>query len=227
MNASMVVSALTTAVSIGLGCGTCCSPMLSTFLSSYVVSHSGGMKKGILSFFSFFLGKMFSVSLLCIISAVTARQFIGRDGMIGSFNLRLFSQVAMSAIGVFLAVQWFLEWKAEVKKHQKCGGCKECGKQKGKAGVVPMFVAGLTYGITPCAPLLLMIGYCFSQPVPLAGMAGMAFSLSSTVSPVLLLVIVTGALSKKMSSEIPDTVKWFRLASYLLLMIMPFLLTVE
>lgn len=76
-------------------------------------------------------------------------------------------------------------------------------------------------------PLLLMIGYCFSQPVPLAGMAGMAFSLSSMVSPVLLLVIVTGALSKKMGSEIPDTVKWFRLASYLLLMVMPFLFTVE
>ena len=90
-----------------------------------------------------------------------------------------------------------------------------------------MFAAGLTYGITPCAPLLLMIGYCFSQPVLLAGMAGMAFSLSSMVSPVLLLVIVTGALSKKMGSEIPDKVKWFRLASYLLLMVMPFLFTIE
>ena len=227
MNASMIVPALTTAVSIGLGCGTCCSPIISTFLSSYVVSHSGGVKKGALSFLSFFFGKMCSVSLLCIVSAVTARQFIGRDGMIGSFHLRLFSQAAMSAIGILLAVRWFLEWKAEGKKHQTCGGCKECGKQKGRAGVVPMFAAGLTYGITPCAPLLLMIGYCFSQPVLLAGMAGMAFSLSGMVSPILLLVIVTGALSKKMRSEIPDTVKWFRLASYLLLMVMPFLFTIE
>ena len=180
MNASVIVPALTTAVSIGLGCGTCCSPIISTFLSSYVVSHSGGVKKGVLSFLSFFFGKMCSVSLICIVSAVTARQFIGRDGMIGSFNLRLFSQAAMSVIGVFLAVQWFLEWKAVRKKHQTCGGCKECGKQKGKAGAVPMFAAGMTYGIT-----------------------------------------------KKMGSEIPDTVKWFRLASYLLLMVMPFLFTVE
>ena len=159
MNASMIVPALTTAVSVGLGCGTCCSPIISTFLSSYVVSHSGGVKKGVLSFLSFFFGKMCSVSMLCIVSAVTARQFIGRDGMIGSFNLRLFSQAAMSAIGVFLAGRWFLEWKAVGKKHQTCGGCKECGNQKGKAGAVPMFAAGLTYGITPCAPLLLMIGY--------------------------------------------------------------------
>ena len=56
-------------------------------------------------------------------------------------------------------------------------------------------------------------------------MTGVAFSLSSMVSPVLLLVVVTGVLSKKMRKEIPDAVKWFRLASYVLLMVMPFFLT--
>lgn len=53
MNASVIVPALTTAVSIGLGCGTCCSPIISTFLSSYVVSHSGGVKKGFCHFLVF------------------------------------------------------------------------------------------------------------------------------------------------------------------------------
>ena len=59
----------------------------------------------------------------------------------------------------------------------------------------------------------------------LAGVTGVDFSLSSMVSPVLLLVVVTGALSKKMRKEIPNAVKWFRLASYVVLMVMPFLLT--
>ena len=63
------------------------------------------------------------------------------------------------------------------------------------------------------------------SPVSLAGVTGIAFSLSSMVSPVLLLVIVTGVLSKKMRKEIPDAVKWFRLASYVVLMVMPFFLT--
>lgn len=63
------------------------------------------------------------------------------------------------------------------------------------------------------------------SPVSLAGVTGVAFSLSSMVSPVLLLVIVTGVLSKKMRKEIPDAVKWFRLASYVVLMVMPFFLT--
>ena len=218
MNTSLMIPAITTAVSIGLGCGTCCSPIISTFLSAYVVSHSNGVKKGILSFVSFFFGKMVSVSLLCMVSALTARQFISENGYIGSFNLRLFSQTAMSVIGVVMIIRWF----SELKKQKKCGGCKGCGEKDGRSGIVPMLAAGLTYGMTPCAPLLLMIGYCFTLSVPLAVMTGIVFSLSSMVSPVLLLVVVTGTLSKKMKREIPDAVKWFRLASYVLLMIMPF-----
>lgn len=221
MNTSLLVSAITTAVSIGLGCGTCCSPIISTFLSTYVLSHSNGVKKGILSFVSFFFGKMVSISLLCTVSALISRQFISESGHIGSFNLRLFSQAAMSVVGAVMTIRWFLE----LKNQKKCSGCKECEKEDGKSGFVPMLMAGLTYGMTPCAPLLLIIGYSFTLPATLAGMTGIAFSLSSMVSPVLLLVVMTGVLSKKMKKEIPDAVKWFRLASYFLLMIMPFLLT--
>lgn len=221
MSTSLIGPTFITAISIGLGCGTCCSPIISTFLSTYVVSHSNGVKKGILSFVSFFFGKMVSVSLLCMVSALTAKQFISESGYIGSFNLRLFSQIAMSIIGAVMVIRWFLE----MKEQKKCENCKGCGKQEGKSGFLPMLMAGLTYGVTPCAPLLLMIGYCFILPVSLAGMTGIVFSLSSMVSPVLLLVIVTGVLSKRMGREIPDAVKWFRLASYFLLMIMPFLLT--
>ncbi len=88
-----------------------------------------------------------------------------------------------------------------------------------------MLAAGFTYGMTPCAPLLLMIGYCFTLPVSLAGVTGIAFGLSTMISPALLLVMVTGALSAKMRKEIPNAVRWFRLASYVLLMIVPFFLT--
>lgn len=89
-----------------------------------------------------------------------------------------------------------------------------------------MLCAGLTYGFTPCAPLLLMIGYSFTLPVPLAGATGVAFSLTSMVSPVLLLTVITGVLSRKMRREIPGYVKWFRLGSYLLLMGMPLVISI-
>ena len=191
--------------------------------STYVVSHSNGVKKGALSFVSFFVGKLISVTFLCMVAAAISRQFISQGGYIGDFNLRLAAQFAMSGIGAVLAVRWLLELKRE--KHA-CKGCHDCGKLEGKAGVLPMLCAGLTYGFTPCAPLLLMIGYSFTLSVPLAGATGVAFSLASMASPVLLLTVITGALSKKMRQEIPGCIKWFRLGSYLLLMVMPFIITI-
>lgn len=223
MDTTILLPAVTTAATVGLGCGTCCSPIISTFLSTYVVSHSNGVKKGVLSFVSFFAGKLISVTFLCMVAAAISRQFIGQDGYIGDFNLRLAAQLAMSGIGAVLAVRWLLELKRE--KHA-CKGCHDCGKLDGKAGVLPMLCAGLTYGFTPCAPLLLMIGYSFTLPVPLSGTTGVAFSLASMASPVLLLTVITGALSRKMRQEIPGCIKWFQLGSYLLLMVMPFVISI-
>ncbi len=223
MDMVLLLPAAATAASVGLGCGTCCSPIISTFLSTYVVSHSNGVKKGVLSFLSFFMGKLISVTFLCMTAAAVSRQFISQDGYIGTFNLRLAVQLAMSGIGAVLAIHWLLELRRE---QHTCHGCHDCGRPVGKAGVLPMLCAGLTYGFTPCAPLLLMIGYSFTLPIPLAGVTGAAFSLASMASPVLLLTVITGALSQRMSHEIPGCVKWFRLGSYLLLMIMPFVITI-
>lgn len=150
-----------------------------------------------------------------------SHKFINENGYIGSFNLRLASQIAMSAIGLLMAAKWLYE----AKSHKSCVGCKGCGKQGGKAGFLPMLLAGLTYGATPCAPLLMMIGYSFTLPIPLAVLTGITFSAASMASPVLLLVVITGALSKKMGREIPAAMRWFRLGSYLLLAVLPFVIT--
>lgn len=221
MDASIGIPALTTAVTVGLGCGTCCSPIISMFLSTYVISHADGVKKGILSFVSFFLGKLMGVSLLCTMAAVISRQFISPEGYIGNFNLRLAAQISMSMIGIVMVVRWIVE---NTKSQKRCKDCHSCKKLKGRAGFWPMLAAGFTYGITPCAPLLMMIGYSFTLPVFLAGTSGIVFSLSSMVSPVLLLVMITGALSKQIVKEIPQQMKWFQFGSYLLLTVMPFVL---
>lgn len=223
MDITLLFPAITTAASIGLGCGTCCSPIISTFLSTYVVSHSNGVKKGILSFASFFLGKLISVTFLCMVAAAVSHQFISGEGYIGGFNLRLAAQFAMSGIGAVLAIQWLLDLR---KGRHSCHSCHNCGKQEGKAGILPMLCAGLTYGFTPCAPLLLMIGYSFTLPIFFAAATGIAFSLASMASPILLLTVITGALSKKMRQEIPGCVKWFRLGSYILLIVMPFVIQI-
>lgn len=67
-----------------------------------------------LSFISFFAGKLISVTSLCMIAAAVSRQFISQDGYIGNFNLRLAAQCAMSGIGVVLAVRWLSELRKSV-----------------------------------------------------------------------------------------------------------------
>jgi len=224
MDTAMVLPAFTTAVTIGLGCGTCCSPVISVFLSTYVVSHSNSVKKGIFSFVSFFLGKLTSVSFLCVAAAIIGRQFIDSNGYIGSFNLRFAAQIGMSIIGVVLAIKWAVK---NIHPEKKCEGCTNSCKLNGKTGFWSMFTAGIVYGFTPCVPLLLMIGYSITLSAAFAGAIGTIFSLSSMVSPILLLAVITGALSKRMTKELPQQIKWFQLASYLLLIVMPFVLTAK
>ncbi len=219
MNTAQILPAVATALSIGLGCGTGCSPAVSIFLSSYVISHGNGVKTGVVSFASFFFGKILSVIALCMMAAAAGRQIIGNDGYIGDINLRLASQLIMSGIGLVMVIRWI---RNQRKQKNGCSGCHECGKKQMQGGIWPMFLAGVTYGLTPCAPLLMMIGYTFTLPVVLAGIVGSVFGMASVASPVLLLAAVSGALSKKMAQEIPKSLKWFQLLSYFLLMVMPF-----
>lgn len=215
----MLIASMTAAATIGLGCGTCCSPLISIFLSTYVVSHADGVKKGVVSFIGFFFGKLASITALCVIAAAISTKFISNNGYIGWFNLRLAAQILMSAIGLTLLIKWFVSGK----KKEGCVSCKGCKKEAGN-GFLPMLFAGITYGITPCTPLLLMIGYSFTLPVPTAFITGVTFGLSSALSPILLLAAISGALSNRLSKEIPQYLKWFRLASYVLLMVLPFVI---
>lgn len=214
------LSVLAMAVAVGLGCGTCCGSVVSVFLSSYVISHGNGIKTGILAFANFFLGKVLSVTALCIVASLAGSCFIDANGYIGSLNLRLIVRLAMGGIGLIMAVRWGIQ---EKQKSSDCQECKSCDRKSEKLpfGTVPAFLAGMIYGFTPCAPLLMVMGCAFTLSAPLAGLTGAAFAVASAVSPVLLLSVISGALSGRMIREIPMYVKWFRLASYLLLMVMP------
>ena len=211
MNWELLLPAITTAISIGLSCGTTCSPIVNSFLTTYVISHSDGTKNGIKCFFLFFLGKILSVVALCVLSSSISMQFINQDGYIGNINLRLIMQILMSIIGIYLLFNWF--------KENKCSDCEKCNKKIDKN--IPIFLIGIIYGLTPCAPLILIIGYTFTLPMFYAGITGFIFGIATILSPVLLLILITSVLSKKMKQEIPNFLKWFRLVSYLLLILLP------
>lgn len=78
--------------------------------------------------------------------------------------------------------------------------------------------------ITPCPPLILTLGLCASLPLPAAGITGAVFAGASTIGPMFLLALLLGLLTKKIRKEIPSFLKWLRLASYIILAALPFLI---
>jgi len=213
---SQLFTSIALTFSVGIGCGTCCSPFVSAFLSTYVISHAAGAKKSLLVFTGFFGGKLLSVSTLCLAASLLGRQFISEDGRIGTFPYWLAVRLLLCVFGVFMACRWFYEQK---KGAGQCGHCGGCGD---KAKLYPVFIAGILYGITPCPPLLIMLGYAATLSVSTAAVAGASFGLASMVGPALMLAVILGLLSRRVRAEIPDFLRWFRLVSYVLLVILPF-----
>ena len=222
MGLTLLLPVLATALSVGLGCGTCCSPAVSVFLSSYIITHAGGMKKSLLAFFSFFIGKVIAVVLLCGLAALIGRQFIDSAGDVGGVNLGQLMELAMIALGLVLIGKWLLDYKNKANRASRCSGCggekkADTSDFQGAKGLLPLFTAGFAYGASPCAPLLMMIGVAATLPLATAVLVGGVFAAASTLTPVLLMVLLSGVLSGKIAAEIPRQLQWFRLASYVLL----------
>jgi len=222
MGLTLLLPVLATALSVGLSCGTCCSPAVSVFLSSYIITHAGGMKKSLLAFFSFFIGKVIAVVLLCGLAALIGSQFIDAAGDVGGVNLGQLMELAMIALGLVLIGKWLLDYKNKANRSSSCSGCGGEKKNRitdaqGAKGLLPLFSAGLVYGASPCAPLLMMMGVAATLPLATAVLVGGVFAAASTLTPVLLMVLLSGVLSGKIAKEIPRQLQWFRLASYVLL----------
>lgn len=213
MDLAILLPVLATAVSVGLGCGVCCSPVVSIFLSSYIITHSGGMKKSFRSFISFFLGKVLAVALLCGLAALIGSVFISDTGYVGSINLKMLMEFAMVLLGLLLIGKWVYDYR--YPKVPCGGGCSE--KKLDQKGVLPLLVAGFVYGASPCAPLLLMIGVSATLSLPTAVLTGTVFATASTLTPILLMILLSGALSGRIIKEIPRQLPYFQLASYVVI----------
>lgn len=214
----LLLPVLTTAVSVGLSCGTCCSPTVSVFLSTYIISHSGGMKKSLFSFLSFISGKIVAVMVLCAIAAALGSQFIDDSGYLGGLNLQLLMQLFMITLGMVLIVKWIIDGRNSQKNCSSCSGEKQINAK----GMLPLFLAGFTYGDSPCAPLILIIGLCATLSIFQAIVVAFIFTLASTLTPILLMVFISGVLSSRIKKEIPQYLRYFQLASYVLITVLSF-----
>ncbi len=175
----LLSQALASAASVGVSCGAGCGSAAFGFLSSYILSCGKGWSSALRQTLSFFLGKLLAVLSVCVCSSILGTALIDAEDALLSVLLHkaVYAVMLMSAL-------WLL---FELRREQK--GCKACRHCVHSKPTVPSFAVGFAYGISPCAPLLMVLGYS------------------------------TGALSTQVSKQLGTWMPRFRLAVYLLFLI--------
>ena len=216
---TVFMESLTAAASVGMGCGTCCGSGISTALYGYLTTHMKNLKQSFIGFFDFFLGKFIAVITLCCIASALGSNIIDDNGCILGIKAALIADIVMLLMGVWLLAGWIRE-RLGHKSCKSCHGCKDGHKKENgykKSNHAALIGMGISYGASPCAPLILMTGYAASLPMGYAALSGAVFAIASTISPMLFMLLISGLLAGKMYKEIPHYLTWFRLGCYILL----------
>ncbi len=212
MGIEVLIESILTALSVGTGCGACCGSSAGVLLSTYIMTHVDSAKKSVLAFLAFYGGKILAVGLLCAVCSLFGKNILSEFSFWESPWLPRMVHILMIGMGLFFTVRWVLEQK---HGHKHCKAASNPAKPIKNGSSLPLFIAGLAYGISPCAPLVLVAGLCMTLPLHFAVITGAVFSVASILSPMLLVLLLTGVLTPNMHKEIPGMIKWFRLACYI------------
>lgn len=202
-----------TGLSCGLSCGACANPMMNMFLAGYLFTHSGRLKRSLLAFGAYHIGKAMTVSALCVLISLLGSEIVNEQGELFGVRWQKIVYAVLLAMMIAMIWRWFLRQRHAVQR--PCGGnCQSAQAQAG--GPAQMFLYGLISGLSPCASLAVVLGYASALTAAEVVLVGLSFSLANSLIPLLLLTALTGLLSREMNREIPGRIRYFQLAVYVL-----------
>ena len=204
MGSGILLSGVAAACSVGMGCGTCCGSGISAFLAGYLMTH-------------------LAVVSICLMTSLAGSRLLSDEGYLGRVPLAKVIDLCMIAAALWMLCDLLLEKSGR----KSCAHCSHAGPGEGADSLVQtpdaqntekkisgaaVFLMGAGYGITPCAPLILIAGCCATMPFAHAAIVGAVFACASAVSPMLILLLISGILAGR---EIPKYLDYFRFACYL------------
>ena len=217
MGLELLLQGAATATSVGMGCGTCCGSGISLFLSGYLMTHAKNFAQSARGFLSFYLGKIMAVMGICGGASLIGARVLDDSGCIAGLPVKAIVDAVMLGMGLWFLIRWVLERKGVHRCHSHCGTEKSAPAPDSKLSLPALWGMGVGYGVSPCAPLLMMAGYAATLPLGYALAVGGLFAVASAVSPMLLMLLLSGVLAGRIYREIPQYLTWFRLGCYLLL----------
>ena len=226
MGSGILLSGVAAACSVGMGCGTCCGSGISAFLAGYMMTHAHNFREALGGFLKFYLGKILAVVSICLMTSLAGSRLLSDEGYLGRVPLAKVIDLCMIAAALWMLCDLLLEKSGR----KSCAHCSHAGPGEGTDSLVQTpdaqntekkisgaaaFLMGAGYGITPCAPLILIAGCCATMPFAHAAVVGAVFACASAVSPMLILLLISGVLAGRMYLEIPKYLDYFRFACYL------------
>jgi len=204
------------ALTLGLSCGAGCGSVVTPFMTSYVIGRQKNKKEVFKSMLIFSLGKILIMMILGGLTAAIGQNMIELLGGYVPFHLNYLFNGVMVLFGIYLVY-------SSLKVRKSCKGCSAnaveievSGQGYNKKSIreyIALFVSGVVYGITPCAPLGIMLATVMGK-----GMAGGALLLGffgsiTCLSPALIQIFIAGLIIPKMKQEIPLKIHWISFVS--------------
>ncbi len=176
-------------------------------------------------FLTFYLGKIAAVVMLCMVASGLGNTLMDSNGYIGPIAVKNVVDLVMILSGAVLTYKWMREHFGGKKGCDSCHSHHDHDSEKEtikklsaeKPQYLLLFGLGGGYGVTPCAPLILILSYCIALPMWGAVLSGVIFTIASSLSPMLLVFLISGGLSGKLHEEAPQFLEYFRLLFYVLL----------
>lgn len=201
------------ALTLGLSCGVGCGSVVTPFMTSYVIGKQKSQKDCFKSILVFSLGKILIMMALGAITALIGESAIEVVQIYIPFQLNYLFNVVMVLLGIYI-----------VSKSLKKKSCSQCTKisvkidvpdrgynEKKEKDMVPLFMSGVIYGITPCAPLGIMLTTTIGIGIIKGALLLGFFGLITCLSPAIIQVFIAGLMIPMMKKEIPEKIHWISL----------------
>ena len=208
----LLSQALFSSAAIGLGCGAGCGSAASAFLMTYIMTEGKTIAYTLKQVAIFYLGKLLAVITLCISASAAGRVIIREDGSLAGFPLSRAVSFMILLCSIWLIYGWFKERKG-------CHACRHC---QANVRTLPSFAVGIAYGLSPCAPLMLVLGYSIVLSIPGAILLAVVFTMASSILPALLTLGLAGLLSVNISLQLGKYLPAFQLVVYIMYLIIGF-----